>query len=235
MWCELLGFESRWNARTWVASVVPDFAAKLRPFERQKHFVDFTHSSTDSQLKGSFGVCDELFVPSDNADFLACELSKIIHSPGNDFVPPFFPRLLKKLDSLDQSPAVTQKHLIVKIFPPLHVSPPFLHKWPAGLASVFFYCAIPNFLVPLSHQLCAERSRPVKRASWSTRCVLMFGATHSLSLTLLSSSDVLCSSLKHPLHLRISIRVMVRLLCVIRLQNNINNNNKNNSSLWSEE
>lgn len=46
----------------------------------------------------------------------------------------------------------------------------------------------------------------------------MFSATYSLSLTLLSSSDVLCSSLKHPLHLRISIRVMVRLLCVIRLQ-----------------
>lgn len=28
---------------------------------------------------------------------------------------------------------------------------------------------------------------------------------------------------------------MVRLLCVIRVENNINNNNKNNSSLWSKE
>lgn len=50
-----------------------------------------------------------------------------------------------------------------------------------------------------------------------------------------SPSDLLCSSLKHPLHLHISIRVMVRLLCVIRVENNINNNNKHNSSLWSRE
>lgn len=96
MWCELLGFESRWNARTWVASVVPDFAAKLWPFEHQKHFVDFIHSSTNSQRKGLFWFCDELFVPSDNADFLACEPSQIIQSPGNDFVPPFFPQAAHK-------------------------------------------------------------------------------------------------------------------------------------------
>lgn len=59
--------------------------------------------------------------------------------------------------------------------------------------------------------------------------------TYSLSLTPLSLSDLHCSSLKHPLHLHISIRVMVRLLCAIRVENNINNNNKNNSSLWSGE
>ena len=78
-----------------------------------------------------------------------------------------------------------------------------------------------------------ERSWLVKITS--TRCVLMFSATYSLSVTPMSPSDLLFSSLKHPLHLHISIRVMVRLLCVIRVENNINNNNKNNSSLWSRE
>lgn len=73
------------------------------------------------------------------------------------------------------------------------------------------------------------------KQNWRTSCILMFSTTYSLSLTPLSPSDLLCSSLKHPLHLHISIRVMVRLLCVIRVENNINNNNKNNSSLWSRE
>lgn len=111
-----------------------------------------------------------------------------------------------------------------------------LYKHPAGLVSVcILYFAIHNFLVTFARRCCTERSWLVKSSCWSTSCVLMFSATYSLSLTPLSSSDVLCSSLKHPLHLRISIRVMVRLLCVIRVENNINNNNKNNSSLWSRE
>lgn len=69
--------------------------------------------------------------------------------------------------------------------------------------------------------------------SISAGCVLMFSVTYSRSVTPLSPSDLLLGSLKHPLHLHISIRVMVRLLCVIRVKNNINNNNKNNGSLWS--
>lgn len=92
-----------------------------------------------------------------------------------------------------------------------------------------------DLVVTSSSLSCAEGSRLLKSRSWSSICVLMFGATYSLSLTPLSSSDLLCGSLKHPLHLHISIRVMVRLLCVIRVENNINNNNKNNSSLWSGE
>lgn len=165
--------------------------------------------------------------------FLAREPSEIIHSPVNGFVPPFFSQAVLNAGKFSHQLSHI-KHLIVKIFPPMPPAPfPILHKWPAGLDSVFFSL---QFIIYLFHSLIrAERSGLVKRARWSTSCVLMFGATYSLSLTLLSSSDVLCSSLKHPLHLRISIRVMVRLLCVIRLQKNINNNNKNNSSLWSAE
>lgn len=106
--------------------------------------------------------------------------------------------------------------------------------------SSWFYiwvsCLQYKFIISTLHLLAGvERSRLIKSRSWSTSCVLMFSVTYSLSLTPLSPSDLLCSSLKHPLHLHISIRVMVRLLCVIRVENNINNNNKNNSSLWSRE
>lgn len=82
-----------------------------------------------------------------------------------------------------------------------------------------FQCKFINSTV---HPLAGvERSRPV-----SSRRILMFGATYSLSVTPPSPSDLLFSSLKLPLHLHISIGVMVRLLCVIRAENNINNNNK---------
>lgn len=100
---------------------------------------------------------------------------------------------------------------------------------------VYFAAKIHNFHVTSSSRCCTERSWLVESRSWSTSCVLMFSATYSLSVTPRSPSDLLCSSLKHPLHLHISIRVMVRLLCVVRVENNINNNNKNNSSLWSRE
>lgn len=107
------------------------------------------------------------------------------------------------------------------------------------ISSWFYMCIFYlqyKFIISTLHLLVGvERSRLVQSRSWSTSCVLMFSATYSLSLTPLSPSDLLCSSLKHPLHLHISIRVMVRLLCVIRVENNINNNNKNNSSLWSRE
>lgn len=117
-----------------VPSVGLDLAAKFKPPDLQEQSVVLTHSSKEQSTDTFLLTVWWTFWAINRCGFLAHEPSEIIHGPVNVLVP----RLLWMSASLAWSPAVTHKHLMVKIFPPVPAPLPILHKWLAGLDFVLF-------------------------------------------------------------------------------------------------